>query len=62
MKNYMMKVKAKVANIKDCYDKKVKVAKIECVRKKEIAKRNLVDSICNGWGFYYEVTTCTCYR
>lgn len=48
MKNYMMKVKAKVANIKDCYDKKVKVAKIECVRKKEIAKRNLVDSICNG--------------
>ena len=48
MRNFIMKAKVKCCNAKKAYDKKVKDIKNDCKEKKEIAKRNLVDSICNG--------------
>lgn len=52
MKNLIVKVKicchVKVAKLKNGYNKKVSKAKLVCKEKKELAKRNMVDSICNG--------------
>lgn len=48
MKNIIIKAKFKCAVIKNGYNKKVKAIKEDCKKRKELAKKNIVDAICNG--------------